>query len=122
MWLYRQSTGQLFADNGTLAGTGYAGYGNGKNNGLMQKIPNVGPLPRGFYSIGAPMDNPTGTGPFSLPLSPFSGNLMFGRSGFFMHGDSLVDPGNASDGCIVMPLETRQTVWNSIDHTLEVTL
>jgi hypothetical protein len=45
---------------------------------------------------------------------------MFGRSGFLMHGDNIRLPGTASEGCIILPRDLREAIWNSADHTLEV--
>ena len=55
MWTYSQATGQL-SKNGVLIGTGYSGAGlsmaTGRNNPVMQAIPNQGPIPVGLYLIG----------------------------------------------------------------------
>lgn len=123
-WLYEQATGHLYESDGQLIGTGYSG-GNcgktpeGKNNPAMQKIPNVGPIPRGFYRIGTPQDTIT-HGPYVLHLDPMPTNEMFGRSGFLMHGDSVVHPGIASEGCIIMDRDVRGRVWVSQDQWLQV--
>ena len=39
--------------------------------------------------------------PVAMPLIPDPANQMHGRSGFFIHADSIADPGSASEGCIV---------------------
>lgn len=119
-WVYQQGTGRLYR-NGRLVATGYAGKGNGKNNPEMQNVQMVGPLPRGTYSItGAPFRHPT-TGIYSIRLEPNSGNAMHGRSGFLIHGDSRQRPGDASNGCIILPRNIRETIWNSGDRQVEVT-
>lgn len=116
MWTYRQSTGEF----SSLA-IGYSGNGEGRNNPVMESVPNEGPIPRGVYEISnLTLDHPK-LGHYVLELVPFSDNDMFGRSGFFIHGDSREHPGLASDGCIVLPLFARETVWESNDHLLEVT-
>lgn len=117
-WVYRQKTGNLFYD-GEVEGSGYSGHLQGKNNPDMQNEPSVGPIPVGMYTIGAPRDSLT-HGPFVLPLTPFPTNQMFGRSGFLMHGDSLMRPGDASLGCIIMPRSVREKVLASNDYTLRV--
>lgn len=119
MWTYKQSTGELFDANGKLAGNGYSGSPAGKNNPAMQNVPFVGPIPRGAYTVGDPHDSPK-TGTFTLDLTPDATNQMFGRDEFRMHGDSIKDPGTASDGCIIMPRTVRDTVWQSVDHRLQV--
>lgn len=124
MWLYEQATGRLFEDDGQLIGVGYSG-GNcgkdpdGKNNPAMQKIHDVGPIPVGFYNIGVPINTLT-HGPYVLPLDPFPTNEMFGRSGFLIHGDSVINPGKASEGCIIMDRVTRARIWASSDYKLQV--
>lgn len=118
MWTYEQSTGRLLHDNERIA-IGYSGAEDGKNNPALQDQHNVGPIPVGNYSIGAPVDTVT-HGPYVLPLTPDAGNEMFGRAGFLMHGDSVVHPGTASQGCIIMPRMVREQVWNSGDNGLTV--
>ena len=54
-------------------------------------------------------------------LAPAPDNVMFDRGGFFIHSDAIHDPGNASEGCIVVdPPALRWTIWNSGDHYLTV--
>src|SRR5579864_6316798 len=111
MWIYKQSSGELSRD-GLGVGGGYAGFEAGKNNPAMQDQENVGPLPQGRYSIGAPqcVHSPGPHGPFILPLTPDPANQMFGRSGFLIHGDSIVSPGLASHGCIIMGRIIREQI------------
>ena len=123
MWTFSQSTGGI-SHNGVHAGTGYAGGNKGANpegvdNPSEQNIPRVGPLPRGFYTIEQPNNH---IGPFSMPLTPDASNEMFGRSGFYIHGDNVERAGQeaGSEGCIVTGRATREAIWNSGDHRLEV--
>lgn len=118
MWTYSQSSGEL-CRNGEHVGNGYSGAGPGKNNPAMQNIPDVGPIPQGVYSIGKPIASMV-HGPFALPLTPYPRNAMFGRSGFLIHGDSLVAPGTASEGCIIMARVIRNQIAASGDFTLTV--
>ena len=117
-WNYYQATGKLAHDGADVA-LGYSGAGEGKNNPDDQTIHNVGPIPRGGYTINAPQDTVT-HGPYVLPLTPDPANEMFGRAGFLMHGDSVVHPGTASEGCIIMPRAVREQVWASGDPALSV--
>lgn len=125
MWTYSQSSGVLLDPDGEIADTGYAG-GNcghnpeGINNPDMQDVHAVGPLPQGVYSLGEPENSPH-LGPFAIPLIPDPANEMFGRSGFFMHGDSVAKPGCASEGCIIMPRSVRQAVIARKDQMITVT-
>lgn len=128
---YSQSTGQLTGDSFILSatrpdliinftsnlGTGYAGTGDGRNNPDMQNVPFVGPLPQGQYTIGNPFNYTGGTGPYSMRLTPNSANDMFGRNGFLIHGNNAIN--DASHGCIVCPLATRQLIYNTC-NTLDV--
>ena len=95
MWTYEQKTGWLIDTRGFRLSKGYAGGGAGKNNPAMQGVKNVGPIPRGRYEIEEPIDTVT-HGPCVLRLVPDATNEMHGRSGFLMHGDSVVNPGTAS--------------------------
>jgi hypothetical protein len=118
MWTYEQRTGNLTHD-GTFLAAGYSGAGSGKNNPALQNVRDVGPVPQGAYTIGAPIDTEE-HGPYVLPLTPAASNDMFGRAGFLMHGDSLEHPGAASEGCIVLSRAARTDVWNSGDRELTV--
>ena len=118
-WTYSQSTGHM-SHNGQLVGIGYSGHDDGKNNPSMQTVPNVGPIPQGQYSIGAPRDSDK-VGPFALPLDPMAGTNTFGRSAFMIHGDSIVHPGTASEGCIIILRDVRNQIAASNDPALIVT-
>jgi hypothetical protein len=119
MWTYYQKNGRLLNAQRRLVGMGYSGHDEGKNNPAMQNLSRVGPIPCGTYTIGAPFDSES-HGPYCLPLTPDTDNEMFGRSGFLMHGDSIVHPGMASLGCIIQLHAVRETVWKSGDHRLKV--
>lgn len=119
MWKYEQSTGRMYDKTGKLVATGYAGKGEHKNKHADQNLVGVGPLPVGKYVITAPRTSAQ-TGPYAMPLDPNKDNVMFGRSSFQIHGDSIKAPGTASSGCIIMPRNIRELIWNSGDHDLEV--
>jgi hypothetical protein len=119
MWIYQQSTGKMLDPNGLIIGYGYSGKGVSKNNPEAQTLPNFGPIPEGYYNIGEPHDTVT-HGPFVLPLTPDPQNKMFGRSAFLIHGDSVVHPGTASEGCIIMPRSVREDIAKSVDKLLTV--
>lgn len=119
MWVYEQLTGRLSLDGGSVIATGYSGAGDGKNNPTEENIRDVGPIPEGIYYIEAPVDSPV-HGPFAMHLMPDVDNVMFGRSGFLIHGDSIERPGRASEGCIILPLKIRHDIWDSGEHRLQV--
>ena len=124
MWTYVQKTGELLRDGSHIA-LGYSGYDHpetgqkGKNNPELQNVEDVGPIPVGKYFIGTPHDT-LAHGPFVLPLKPDPGNEMFARTAFLMHGDSVVEPGTASRGCIVVSRAVRKRVAASGDKLLQV--
>ncbi len=124
MWTYVQKTGELLHDGLHIA-VGYSGFDNpdtgqnGKNNPGLENVEEVGPIPAGNYAIGTPHDTLT-HGPFVLPLTPDPANEMFGRTAFLMHGDSVIEPGTASRGCIVMSRAVRTEVAASGDKLLQV--
>lgn len=128
MWTYEQSTGRLFDPNGKFCAHGYSGGGTdpndaaaiaGKNNPTMQDVHFVGPTPEGIWIVGAPVNSAV-HGPYALPLVPDVGTDTFGRDHFLMHGDSVVRPGFASDGCVIEPFDARVQLWESGDHRLYV--
>lgn len=119
MWTYEQCSGILVNAQGLLAGHCYSGAGADKNKTASQSLHDRGPIPQGTYEIGAPIDTLT-HGPYVLHLTPDPANEMFGRSAFLIHGDSRVQPGTASKGCIIADRATRQRIWDSGDHRLRV--
>ena len=118
-WEYSQSTG-ILTHNGSHIATGYSGHGAGKNNPGMQEVANVGPCPQGHYTIGPPRDSPH-VGPYAMPLTPVPGTETFGRAAFMIHGDSIVHPGTASEGCIILLRDAREQIVASQDEELVVT-
>jgi hypothetical protein len=119
MWNYAQTTGELFDPSGNLVQTGYSGKGDAKNDPDQQCVVDMGPIPRGLYTIQPAVTDPI-LGPVAIPLDPDASNNMCGRSGFFIHGDNVSDPGNASQGCIIMQRTTRDQVNGSDDKRFQV--
>jgi hypothetical protein len=121
MWTYSQASGVLARDGVYLA-RGYTGYKEGKNNPAMETVHDTGPIPKGRWTIVALFDSHPKLGPFCLSLSPQEGTQTYGRHSFFIHGDSLSNPGNASHGCIIVGRMYREAIWRSGDRDLEVTV
>lgn len=119
-WTYIQQNGRLYGPTGKLVGIGYSGRGAGLNNPAADMIHRVGPIPCGTYTIGAPLDPPDHLGPLAMPLTPGAGNVMFGRSGFYVHGDNAALNHTASDGCVILPRGFRQMIADSEDRALRV--
>lgn len=118
-YVYNSSNGTLSKD-GNIIGIGYSGFGEGKNNPLWEDHPNIGPIPRGTWEIvGEPFDSPE-HGPYCLRLAPLPETKTFSRGGFLMHGDSIVHPGLASKGCIIMLHAVRMEVFQSGDKLIQV--
>jgi Protein of unknown function (DUF2778) len=119
MWQYSQSSGALLHDSVPFA-VGYSGLGLDKDEPDDEGVVGMGPIPQGQWMIGPPADSPT-LGPHVMPLLPAVGTDALGRSGFFIHGDSLTHPGQASHGCIVLDRTAREAISASGDTTLTVT-
>ncbi|MGF6812038.1 hypothetical protein OKW30_007230 [Paraburkholderia sp. Clong3] len=119
VWIYKHASGELYHDDKFITDDGYAGKGVHKNKHGSQYVRDLGPIPVGLYEITAPFPHPK-TGPFSMRLNPVAGTSLGGRDGFMIHGDSKTDPGNASNGCIVLHLPYRKQIWNSGDRMLRV--
>lgn len=128
--VYSQGLGTLAGKDGFLA-KGYAGRGGGKNNTAMERLRNIGPIPRGLYRITGPECIGTAFpcpdchgatahrhGPYVLRLHPAEDNEMFGRAGFLVHGDN--GHGTASEGCICIARTFRQQVTSEGYTELEV--
>lgn len=122
-WTFEITTGKLYNPDGTFAAQGYSGGNCGKNpegidNPADECIKDVGPLPEGLYTFGTPVAH-SQLGAFAIPLIPDPSNNMMGRGDFYMHGDTAV-PGDASEGCIIMPPDTRHACAGSADNQLTV--
>ncbi len=70
----------------------------------------MGPIPRGLYKIGK-AKKWKGM-PNVFDLSP-DGHGAHGRTNFLIHGDAKKNPGNASEGCIILPAEVREKIAQS---------
>jgi hypothetical protein len=111
-YIYEQATGRIFiheSGSNDLLATGYSGSDTdgGKNNPHAQCVQDIGPIPRGLYTIGSPFAGPS---PFSLRLTPSPTNEMCGRDGFLIHGDAISAPGTASHGCIILERPIRERI------------
>ncbi|HFZ8994213.1 TPA: tlde1 domain-containing protein [Citrobacter freundii] len=124
MWKYDRKSKTL-THNGSFVAYGYSGKGAYKDHPEYQNIKshhggaNAAPLPAGTYIISPPFNSPA-TGPYAMRLKPSSSNQMFGRGDFEIHGDKIADPGNASDGCIILGPSVRKHIWMSGDRGLIV--
>jgi hypothetical protein len=108
-FVYHQATGKLTLD-GKEIGSGYSGKGKGKNNPDQEKEKNVGPIPRGVYRIGKPREWKGMANVFDLAPD---GHDAHGRTEFLIHGDSKKNPGDASEGCIILSPMIRKKIADS---------
>lgn len=112
-WIYTQSTGVMSGPNGEHY-QGYSGNGMYRNNPDAEDRRNEGPIPQGQWNINLTPYHGNG-GPNSLALTPVNHNA-HGRTDFVIHGDNI--QGNASTGCIILPLNARQAIMRSGDNIL----
>ena len=122
MFTYSQATGELFQD-GKLIGTGYSGRNipdgpQGRNNPGLESVRDVGPIPRGLYTIDDPVSVPNHAFPV-FALIPH-GQPPYGRTGFLIHGNNVQN--DASRGCIILDFPARTAVEEALqnDRELEV--
>ena len=116
-WQYNQRTGQLRGPDGKLhQEKGYSGILRYKNDPSAETLGFRGPIPKGGYEIGRDKGS---KGPLSLELTP-RGHDARGRDNFLIHGDSTKNPGRASEGCIVLNRQQRETIHRSKYRFLEV--
>ena len=118
MWVYSQSSGQLWNPSGACIATGYSGFGAGKNNPALEGVRSIGPIPRGYWVMTGVYDSKR-AGPLAIKLEP-SGHNALDRDYFRVHGDSAARPGSASKGCIVLWRVIRQAIIDSNDKMLRV--
>ncbi len=137
-WHFSQSSGTITEQVKVTSGNGksvsevvsslpkgYSGHGRGLDNPKSQSVSeannraNAGPLPRGQYAIGPPVNNRLGRP--AMKLTPNPTNQMFGRGHFWIHADNPSLPRySSSEGCIVTPLATRLSIAGSGINELEV--
>jgi hypothetical protein len=116
MWTYDRKTGVL--SNGEPLGKGYSGHGQGLNNPKLEMVHNLGPIPAGIWEIGLFFDDKH-LGPCVAALRPTSQDV-FGRGGFFIHGDNKSMNHTASDGCIILSKTLREAIRDSGDNLIAI--
>jgi hypothetical protein len=120
MWTYQQSTGRM-VHNGKAVATGYSGWGSlakgFRNNPAKQGVVAKGPIPQGLWKMTGVVTKHPSLGPFVILLEPVGHNAL-GRSLFRIHGDNAQN--DASHGCVILPRNIRELIWNSGDRALTV--
>jgi hypothetical protein len=119
MWIYVQATGWLLSPSKLKIAKGYSGCGDDKNIPNDQFVPCQGPIPEGDWEMLSAI-NSEKLGPVVIPLRPLAGTVTDGRDDFYIHGDSVNHPGDASKGCIVQPRFARERLNSSLDRLLRV--
>lgn len=111
---YAIASGTLGIVNGDFDcpfASGYAGRPRFRNDPSKVDRKSEGPLPPGKYRMRV-IPHPRFAGP-AVELTPELGNFLFGRSGFWIHGDNPEH--DASSGCIVVDRNTRLAIASLID-------
>jgi hypothetical protein len=121
--LYDQTSGDLYviAPDGSLklVAQGYSGAaGEAGNNPQMESVKETGPIPLGTYNIGQSRPENDPHGPTTLPLTPVWDSSA-NRTALLIHADKQATH-DASQGCVVLDLTTRQQIDKLTNATLEV--
>lgn len=117
MFYFCSDSGRFYGSDGTQLTIGYSGSKEGLNNPSLEDIQNIGPIPRGCYTIGPEYSHPV-LGPCTMNLTPEPGTNTFGRSLFRIHGDNSQH--DASHGCVILNKQTRQLIAQSSSRILKV--
>ncbi|WP_414719690.1 tlde1 domain-containing protein [Tsuneonella suprasediminis] len=124
-FFYEQSSGRLLFGVGkslVLIASCYAGAPGCVNDPNTDHLRSRGPLPKGRYTIVKRHHSRFASPAFFL--EPAEENQMYGRSGFWVHGDNAKRNRSASTGCIVTSWVERtvldRTIKNSGCRTLRV--
>jgi hypothetical protein len=119
MWTFNSSNGCLSYAGGLIFTDGWSGHDVGRNNPTFEGARNLGPIPRGMWTIGDSIDSEK-LGCCVMPLTPAEGTETFGRGGFFIHGASSQHTEESSHGCIILPRSIRMGINLSEDKELQV--
>lgn len=110
VWTYQIAAGRLCRPfGGGRIFSAYSGRGAYRDQSAHTDKVGQGPLPVGVYRALEPRDHPR-LGPQAIPLEPWGGNQMFGRSAFYVHGDNRRGDFSASAGCIIAPRSARDII------------
>lgn len=88
---------------------GYSGAPGYVNEPFFVDRKGLGPIPVGLWHIEAPRTHAR-FGPVCFFLQAEKGTEIYGRSGFYIHGDNARGDGSASTGCIVLDRRTRDLI------------
>ena len=117
-WVYNQRTGQLRHPDGRLdPHRGYSGAPGFVNSPEADHLSFQGPIPRGRWNIGRAYNG--NRGPVTMRLDPVGHNA-HGRDDILIHGDRSDAPQVASQGCVILNRQQRNTISASGVHRLDV--
>ena len=124
--VYEVYTGCLFLRDTKnrlcLLALGYSGTPSARNDPERIDEKAVGPIPVGLWHIESPRNHPR-LGEVVFPLQIEKGFQVYGRAGFYIHGDNSSGRADASTGCIIVGRTTRllvQHLWWTGCRTLDV--
>ena len=115
MFVYHQDSGRFVHRSGQgsrLLATGYAGAPGFVNDPSSDHLSKRGPIPKGYYRLRV-VKHPR----FAFPAifcEPSDANQMFGRSGFYIHGDNRHGNRTASTGCIILSRFVRHEISDAV--------
>ena len=122
--LHENAPPVITGESSVHVGKGYSGGNDGHNpegrdNPKFALTPSVGPIPKGFWSIGSSQHGPHGkhqswASPH-MHLTPLNG-VMLGKRGpkdFWIHGDNDRRNHSGSEGCVVLDRPYRTTIDRS---------
>jgi len=117
---YYISTGRFVFSDGSST-TGHSGAKGEYRNKSQYTDVKGGPIPVGTYYITNVKNDLNGSYHLNvIVLSPDSGNNMYGRYDFRIHGDNT--DSTASQGCIILSREHRQKIADDFDKNGRRTL
>jgi hypothetical protein len=123
---YEQCSGNLYDTNNALMGMGYSGRPPHRNDPSSEGVKDIGPIPRGHYTMRELVPSHNELGPDVIVLEPDLATRLYiialGRDPdtFRIHGDAIEHPGLASNGCIIQSRLVRMRLWQSLDHEIDV--
>jgi hypothetical protein len=97
-----------------IVGYGYTGSVDYLDDPSEETLVGRGAITAGMYTFRGPHESDK-MGSYIWELVPDDTNEMFGRRGFYNHGDNSLYNHTASGGCIVSPLEVR-SIWRDGDR------
>lgn len=118
-WVYKVSVHKFYLNGVYQFDAEYSGRPGYWNDSANESMNRRGPIPRGTYTIGPAFNHPH-TRAYTMRLTPFIENQMYGRDAFMIHGNSGAHPTLASDGCIILNLQGRIAINSSSDKILVV--